>query len=84
MAKKVVPGRFTPNCGEGTISVGRSLGSAHEFRGWRVQCGLASDPVRPGPGRTRPQRSVGGLGCSLMLAAFPCSMMRFFCFVVVF
>ena len=45
MAKKVVPGRFTPNCGEGTISVGRSLGLAHEFRGWRVQCGLASDPV---------------------------------------
>ena len=68
-AEKAVPGRFAPNCGEGTISVGRSLGLAHEFRGWRVQCGLASDPVT---GRDRVEGGHrgwwGGLGCSLTLA----------------
>ena len=44
-AKKALPGRFIPNCGESTISAGRPLGLAHEFCGWGVQCGLASDPV---------------------------------------
>ena len=58
MAKKVVPGRFTP-CGEGTISVERSLGLAHEFRGWHVQCGLASGPCDR-PGRRGAQRVHGG------------------------
>ena len=44
-AEKAVPGRFAPNCGEGTISVGRLLGLAQGFSGRGVQCGLASDPV---------------------------------------
>ena len=44
-AEKAVPGRFAPNCGEGTISAVRSLGLAQDFCGRGVQCGLASDPV---------------------------------------
>ena len=72
MAQKALPGRFTPNCGDSTISVGRPLGLAHEICGWGVQCGLASDPVTA---RDRVEggarRVVGGLGCSLMLAFAP-------------
>ena len=30
-AEMAVPGRFAPNCGEGTISVGRCLGLAQDF-----------------------------------------------------
>ena len=68
-AKKALPGRFTPNCGETTISVGGSLGLAHDCGGRGVQCGLASDPV-PAPDRVEGGHRGwwGGLGCSLMLA----------------
>ena len=45
MVQKALPGRFTPNCGDSTISVGRSLGLAHDCGGRGVQCGSASDPV---------------------------------------
>ena len=56
-AEKAVPGRFAPNCGEGTISAGRSLGLAQDFCGRGVQCGLASDPVA---GRDRVEGGHGG------------------------
>ena len=64
-----LPGRFTPDCCESTISVRRSLGLAQDFCGRGVQCGLASDPVAvEGPHRGG---WGGGLGCSLMLAFTP-------------
>ena len=69
MAQKALPGRFTPNCGESTISMGRPLGLAHEICGWGPQCGLASDPVTARDRVEGAHRGWwGGLGCSLMLA----------------
>ena len=56
-AEKAVPGRFAPNCGEDTISVGLSLGLAQGFCGPGVQCGLASDAVAA---RNRVEAAHGG------------------------
>ena len=79
-AEKAVPGRFAPNCGEGTISVGRSLGFGSRFQWPGRAVWIGVQPCgRPGPGRSGPQRLVGGLGCSLMLGdARLCSLMPFF------
>ena len=77
--KKSLPGRFAPNCGESTISVGRSLGLAHDFRGRGVQCGLASDPVAA---RDRVEGAHRGCRVFRMLTDARCCSLMPFCFSI--
>ena len=45
MAKKALPGRFTPNCGERTISAGTSPRFGSSFRGFGRSASIRGKPV---------------------------------------
>ena len=71
MAEKALPGRFTPDCGERTISVGTSPRFGSSFRGWGCSVSIGGEPVAIA------DLIRGGLGCSQMLAL--CSLMLALC-----